>query len=119
MRHSGETQFAVLPVFEILSSVTGSSRGSACSACSSHCLARQTLAGPLFCGPRESVFHTRPSQLWFNPQLDFLIRVCPAASGGVSGLRYVYLHNPVSLKLPSEFKHISKWWKRNDKGFFK
>ena len=36
-----------------------------------------------------------------------------------AGTRGFQTHNPVWLKLPSEFKHISKWWKRNDKGFFK
>ena len=50
MRHSGEIQFAVLPVFSILSSVTGvfnASRGSACSACVSPRLGMSNISGAL------------------------------------------------------------------------
>ena len=60
MRHSGEIQFAVLPVFSILSSVTGGSRtllvDLRARRASRHGLARQTLA-------RQSRSLGRPREL--------------------------------------------------------
>ena len=75
---------------------------------------RQTLAGPHgLCELNVKASSGHP-RLIFSGNYEWTFQL-PLVPFDVC----VYSHNPVYLKLPSEFKHISKWWKRNDKGFFK
>ena len=96
MRHSGEIQFAVLPVFSILSSVTGVSltlsRGSACSACVSSRLGTSNASGA-FRSPCESDLVV---EALVNPQLFvpsiFSVVFYTASSFGRGVGSYVQVH---------------------------
>ena len=117
-------QFAVLPVFTILSSVTGRSGGfvdlRARSPRGAGMWNTSAVLRVLRCSPPRESASTWQQALVTHNWFSFWesSRVWLVAFWW----RYSFVisfHNPVSLKLPSEFKHISKWWKRNDKGFFK
>ena len=108
MRHSGETQFAVLPVFSVLSSVVAcpapSLEGSGVDRCGSagsavafrRGLARQTLAGSIHLWPVRVSRCVRPRmmspQLWFSTVVvvlfctlvDFRIRFGQTRRGALS-----------------------------------